>query len=271
MTGTETTRRGKHRLRKLRLAELSLVDRPANKAATVAVWKRDGNLTPYGTDRAGAALYAPPRGSGLEVGNVVKLAEAPTAEHSAIGNVVSDGYGGLSVRFPEAGNVAALHDRADALAARLGTNNTPPALTQKAASATMNTGDNLMPSQEKLEKAAQADMPEYGNRREWSAAMQKRAETHKRDSETVEMAMSRLLGSGDTLRQMYHCYKQARPAPVPEHEPTPKVAKSGAERSLDDLAKQRAAETGEDFYTAFDVVAHTDEGRKLMAKRRAEA
>ncbi|SDH65494.1 hypothetical protein SAMN05421742_10951 [Roseospirillum parvum] len=121
-----------------------------------------------------------------------------------------------------------------------------------------------MSHSEKLLKAAHAGLHQYGNKSDWKGALHELAQSKARKGETVEAAVSRLLADRDTdMMALIRAERAAEPAA-----PVAKVAANPPPSALDNLAKARAAETGEDFFTAFSKVADTPEGRRLWAESR---
>jgi hypothetical protein len=262
MTGaTDLKRKGARLLRKLKLSELSLVDRPANPGATVAIWKRDGSLMPVSILKDGAAIYAPPAGSGMERGQTIKAAEPPTPDHTATGHVVSDGFGGLAVRFDKRTHpdLSEMTRRAAAVEQKLNSITAPPTATNRP------TETAKMSDQERLEKAAAKGMTDWADRSEWATAMRKRAADNRRDGETVEMAQRRLFKSDSTMQAMRQCYEVARPAPAPSPEPTEK-RKNGPEAKLEALAEDYAKTNNVSMIDARAAVARSPEGRRIRAE-----
>jgi hypothetical protein len=249
----------KFRLKRLKIAEVSAVDRPANPGARIALIKRDAALTPVTVSKDGSAIYAPPAGSGLERGQVVKAAEPPTPDHATTGHVVSDGFGGLAVRFGKRADLSDLTRRAAAVEQKLNSITAPPTATNRP------TETAKMDEQTRFEKAAAKGMAEWGNRAEWATAMRKRAADNRRDGETVEMAQRRLFKSDSTMQAMRQCYEVARPAPAPSPEPTEK-RKNGPEAKLEALAEDYAKTNNVSMIDARAAVARSPEGRRIRAE-----
>lgn len=257
-SAAEIKRPGAKLLRKLQLSELSLVDRPANPGARVAIWKRSGSLTPVTVLKDGSAVYAPPANSGMERGQTVKAATAPTPDHDVTGHVIADGYGGLAVRFGKRSDLTDLTRRAAAVEQKLNTLTAPPTAATKAK-------EPKMSEQTRLEKAAQQNMVDYGHRGEWSSAMRQRATANKRDGETTEMAMARLFKSDATMQAMRKAYGSARPAPASASNPNAAPAPSGPEAKLEKMAQDYASENDVSLIDARAAVAKSSEGRRIRA------
>jgi hypothetical protein len=250
----------KFRLKRLKIAEVSAVDRPANPGARIALIKRDGALTPVTILKDGAAIYAPPAGSGLERGQTIKAAEPPTPDHAATGHVVSDGFGGLAVRFGKRTHpdLSEMTRRAAAVEQKLNSITAPPTAATKER--------NAMSDQERMEKAAHKNMADWADRSEWATAMRKRAADNRLEGETVEMAQRRLFKSDATMQAMRQCYEVARPAPAPTPEPTTKAQRNGPEAKLEALAQDYAKTNNVSMVDARAAVARSPEGRRIRAE-----
>lgn len=252
MSGATTT--APHRLKRLRLSEISLVDRPANKSARIAIAKQDGEITHLQDCDDGSALVMFP-----VAGNVAKGARIATARplsdaHATTGEVLEVTDAGQAIaRISPSLNVLA--KRADALAKKLAPTGTPNS-----------SKEPRMSDQERLEKAAQRGMADWADRSEWATAMRKRADQHRRDGETVEMAQRRLFKSDQTMQQMRQCYETARPAPAPAPDPTTKAQRNGAEARLEALAEDYAKTRGVSMVEARAAVAKSPEGQRIRAE-----
>ena len=121
----------------------------------------------------------------------------------------------------------------------------------------------------------------YAIMRQYEDGMDRLADLCKRDGETRERAMSRLVAEGHPLmmsmarnRDAAHEMAVARMNPSTRSGPVGTAPKRGSpdagmdrvERELDAMAKRRADETGETHAAAYGAVLDTPEGRRLYGE-----